>query len=509
MADTDNTMSILPAADSNRLTEVAALVAGAVVPLAFAPFGWWWFAIVGPAVLFRLWLDCPPRRAAWLGWLFGVGLWGAGVYWIYHSLHHFGSAIAPLAALITLVFALAMALTIAALGFVLCRGEPARRGVAWLLLLAPAAWIAQEWVRSWFLTGFPWLLLGTSQIDTPLAGYAPLVGVYGVGLVVAVTAGMLAALPRLRGLTLGVMLAVLAVAWGGGVALDGRDWSEPDGEALSAALVQGNVPQDEKFDSIRRSVDLYTDKTRVVAGDVDLVVWPETAIPTYWDRVAPDLNAFARELGATEVVTGIFTYDRDHHRYYNSVRPLGPARDVYSKQRLVPFGEYLPLRDWLTFLEAVIEIPLGDLAVPDAEQGVIEAAGVRLGAFVCYEAAYPRVVGALAPEAGILINVSNDAWFGDSTAPEQHLEIARMRSLETARPMLRATNTGISAFIDHHGEIGERGAQFEALSMTAEVQPRTGTTPYGRVGDWPVLGLLVLVIGGWILRSRQRRPAAR
>lgn len=492
---------------SHRLaTAGAALVAGAVVPLAFAPHGWWWFALLGPAVLFRLWLDCGPRRAAWLGWLFGVGMWGIGVYWIYHSLHYFGAAIAPLAALLTFAFALAMALTLAALGALVARGSTRRRGAAWLLVLAPVAWVALEWVRSWFLTGFPWLLLGTSQIDTPLAGLAPLIGVYGVSLAVALSAGVIAALPRLRGAALWAALAAVALLWGGGWALDGRDWSRPDGQPLRAGLVQGNVAQDEKFDSVRGSLGLYADMTREIAADVDLVIWPETAIPTFWDRYDAELNAFAAQLDSTEVVTGIFTRDLATGVYFNSIRPLGPRRDTYSKQRLVPFGEYLPLRDWLTFLERVIQIPMSDLVPPSTPQGPIRAAGVRIGAFVCYEAAYPGVVRDLARDAGLLVNVSNDAWFGDSAAPAQHLEIARLRALENGLPMLRATNTGISAIIDHHGGVVARSPQFEAATLVREVQPRTGNTPYTRVGDAPVLILLGLILAGWILR---RRPAAR
>ena len=488
-------------------TAAAALVAGAVVPLAFAPYGWWWFALLGLAVLFRLWLDCGPRRAAWLGWLFGVGMWGGGVYWIYHSLHYFGDAIAPLAILLTIAFALAMALTLAVLGALVARGPTRQRGVAWLLMLAPVAWVALEWVRSWLFTGFPWLLLGTSQIDTPLAGLAPLFGVYGVGLAVAFSAGVMAALPRLRGAGLAAAVAGVVVIWGSGLLLDGRDWNEAEGEPLRAGLVQGNVAQDEKFDSVRRSVELYAGMTREIAADTDLVIWPETAVPTFWDRVEPELNELAVDLDDTDVVTGIFTRDLATGHYFNSIRPLGPERDVYSKQRLVPFGEYLPLRDWLTFLDRVIQIPMSDLVLPPEPQGSIQAGGVRIGAFVCYEAAYPGVVRDLARESGLLVNVSNDAWFGDSAAPAQHLEIARMRALENGLPMLRATNTGISAIIDHHGAIIARSPQFEAATLVREVQPRTGNTPYNRLGDAPVLILLGLVIAGWLLRRRLVRLA--
>lgn len=499
----------------DRGADLAALVAGGLLPLAFAPFGWWWLAVLCPAVLFRLWLDCRPRRAAWRGWLFGVGMWGTGVYWVYHSLHFFGAAIAPLAAAITAVFVLALALIPAILGGLVTRGDPERRGAVWLILVAPAAWVGIEWVRSWLLTGFPWLLLGNSQLDTPLAGHAPLVGVYGVSLAVAFTAGVMAALPRVAGGRRLLLLIPVIGLWLGGALLEGHRWTRPDGAPLRAALVQGNVDQDEKFASLRRSIDLYTDETRSVAGDADVVVWPETAIPTFWGHVADELNAFRLELGDTEVVTGIFTTEPETGLYHNSIRTLGPSPTTYSKQRLVPFGEYLPLRDWLGFLDAIIEIPMSDLTPPEEEQSPLMAGGVAMAAFVCYEAAYPDVIRRLAQDAGVLVNVSNDAWFGDSTAPAQHLEIARMRSLETARPMIRATNTGISAFIDHRGGIGRRGPRFEAITLTHEIQPRTGATPFMVTGNHPVLMLIGLMLVGGIAggvgsagRGTRRDPQA-
>lgn len=477
-----------------RPGDVLALAAGGALALAFSPFGLWPLAVLAPALLFGLWLRCSARQAAWRGWLFGVGLWGAGVYWVYHSLHYFGDAIAPLAAAITVAFVLALALVFAILGALVARGDPADRGAAWLLLTAPAGWVALEWVRSWFLTGFPWLLLGTAQTDTWLAGYAPVLGVYGVSLIVALSAGVLAALIRLPLAGRAAALVAVAAVWSGGALVEGRDWSRPAGEPLRVALIQGNIEQGRKFASLEPSIRAYTERTRDVAAEADLVVWPETAIPTFWYHVADRLNQFILELDGTEVVTGIFIYDRAADRYFNAVRPLGPERGSYHKQRLVPFGEYMPLRTWLQPLERVIDIPMSDLAPGDRAQGPLSAAGIGFATLVCYEAAYPGTVRGLARDAGMLINVSNDAWFGDSSAPAQHLQIARMRSLETARPMLRATNTGISALIDHHGRVVEHGPQFEPATVTGELAPREGDTPYMRLGSWPALLAVALML---------------
>ncbi len=478
-----------------RWGDGGALVAGAVAALAFAPFGWWPLAVFAPAALFMLWRDCGRGRAAWRGWLFGLGYWGAGVHWIYFSLHHFGDAVAPLATVLTVVFAACLALTLALLGALVTVGDARSRSTAWFLLVLPAAWVLLEWFRSWFLTGFPWLLLGTSQVDGPLAAYAPLVGVYGLGLVLALSAGALAGLPWLgvRGRVLAVVL--LAVLWTGAPLVAERPWTQPTGAELEVALVQGDFEQGNKFDSLDQALARYTQMTQRVAGEARLVLWPETAMPTFYSEVAARLDPFAEAMAeqGTHVVTGVFTRG-DGGAYYNAVRPLGENRDDYRKHRLVPFGEYLPLRPLLAPFERFIQVPMSDIASGAAEQPPLQVGPYQLGASVCYEAAYPGVIRSALPAADVLINVSNDAWFGDSTAPHQHLEIARMRALEVGRPLLRATNTGISAIIDHRGNVVARGPQFEPAVVRGAVTPRAGLTPYARWGELPVLGLAVLLL---------------
>jgi apolipoprotein N-acyltransferase len=496
---------MLAAMTGPRARDLLALVAGSVLAFAFAPWGLWPLAVLCPAVLFVLWHEGPRRRAAWRGWLFGVGMWGAGVYWIYHSLHLFGAAVAPLAGALTVGFILALALIPAILGALVVGPDAERRGAAWFLLVVPGAWVLVEWVRSWLLTGFPWLLLGTSQIDSGLGGYAPVVGVYGMGLAVALTAGALAYAWRARWAGRGLALAVAVVVWGTGSVLAGMHWSRAGGQPFDAALIQGNIEQDQKFSTQEKALALYEELTREAAGEAELVLWPETAVPTFYRRVADRLNEFGREMEAenTRVVTGVFTIDTDSRRYYNAVRPLGVSRMAYHKRRLVPFGEYMPLRGYLEFLEAYIQIPMSDIAAGVPNQPPLEVGQHRLGASVCYEAAYPGVIRRMAVGADVLVNVSNDAWFGDSTAPHQHLQIARLRAKETARPMLRATNTGITAIIDHRGGIVSRGPQFEVAVVEARIDPRAGLTPYVRMGDIPAIGaagllaFLPVLIGAW------------
>lgn len=491
-----------------RWGDGGALVAGALAVPAFAPFGWWPLAVLAPALLFVLWRDCGRGRAAWRGWLFGLGYWGVGVHWIYFSLHHFGAAVAPLAVVLTVVFAAGLALTLALLGALVAVGEPRNRSSAWFLLVLPAAWVLLEWFRSWFLTGFPWLLLGTSQVDGPLAPYVPLAGVYGVGLVLAFSAGALAGLPWMRAPGRVLAVVVLAALWAGAPLVAERSWTRPSGAEFEAALLQGDFEQDNKFDSLDQALTRYTRMTERVAGEARLVLWPETAIPTFYSEVAARLDGFAADMAeqGTHVVTGVFTRG-DEGAYYNAVRPLGEGADDYRKRRLVPFGEYLPLRPLLAPFERFIQVPMSDIAAGAEEQPPLRVGPYELGASVCYEAAYPGVIRSALPEADVLINVSNDAWFGDSTAPHQHLEIARMRALEAGRPLLRATNTGISAVIDHRGHVVARGPQFEPAVVRGTVTPRAGLTPYARWGDLPALALaavlLVLAFGTW------RRPRRR
>ena len=491
--------------------DALALLAGIALVAAFAPFDGWPLAVLAPAALFLLWRGCSRGRAAWRGWLFGVGLWGAGVYWIYYSLHLFGAAIAPLAGALTVLFVLALALIPCALGALVARGDVEDRGAVWLLLVVPGAWLVVEWVRSWLLTGFPWLLLGTSQVETWLAGYAPVFGVYGMSLAVAVTAGALALAVIGRWRERALALAVTALIWGGGAMLSGIPWSRAGEFPFDAALVQGNIDQARKFATLERALARYERLTREAADEAELVVWPETAVATFYEREAERLNAFARAMRRrdTAVVTGVFTRGRDGRRYYNAVRPLGVNREAYHKQRLVPFGEYMPLRGALEFLERYIRIPMSDIAAGSRGQPALAVDDIRLGASVCYEAAYPAVMRRMAARSNVLVNVSNDAWFGDSTAPHQHLQIARLRARETARPMLRATNTGISAIIDHRGRIVSRGPAFAVTVVEGRVEPRAGLTPYVRMGDGPAVGagfllaLLPALTGAW----RRRRSA--
>ncbi|MBI3574969.1 MAG: apolipoprotein N-acyltransferase [Gammaproteobacteria bacterium] len=483
---------------------MAALGAGALLPLAFAPFDLFPLAFLLPALLFLLWLDVTPTRAAWRGFLFGLGMFGVGVSWVYVSLHDFGHMPAPLAALATALLVAGLALYPALLGFVQARWCNRQRPTHALLVL-PALWVLFEWIRSWFLTGFPWLNLGYSQSDTWLAGYAPWLGVYGVSLVVAIASGLLArslrAPEKFPRRYLPVLLAIFLGGW-----LAGKiEWTEPAGAPLPVALVQGNVPLELKWQPAYR--DTILERYRALseqAGDARLIVWPEAAIPARLDEIDPDYLADLRQRNA-DFLIGVIERDNVTRSYYNSVMALGRDAGIYRKQHLVPFGEFLPFPALFRRLLDSLHIPMSDFSTGAADQPPLTAAGQKIGVSVCYEDAFGEEIIRALPAATLLVNVSEDAWFGDSLAPHQRIQIARLRALESGRPMLRAANTGPSVVIRHDGEVIARAPQFEEYVLRAAVEPRQGATPYSRWGNNPVVWLLGGLLAAGFLATRRGR----
>jgi apolipoprotein N-acyltransferase len=478
---------------SARYSAIVILLAGALGVTAFAPLGWYPLAYLSLAVLFNQWLADTPRRAFRHGALFGLGYFGAGVSWVYVSVHTYGHVTLLPAALVTAALVVYLCVFPALLGYCLRRWLPAADPFRLLVAFA-AGWILSEWLRGWLFTGFPWLTLGSSQIDAPLAGYAPLAGVYGVGLATAVTAAMLVALLRKRTRLPAVL--TLCVLWAGGWLLDRVEWTRVRGDTLKVALVQGNIAQENKWvpENLKHTLTRYMTLTFELPP-TDLVVWPETAIPAFYDQLQdsliPRLDAELRDTH-TVLLTGIPVLDTATWRYYNSVMSLGAERRFYYKQHLVPFGEYLPLR-WLlgNSLDA-LAVPNADFSSGEPSQPLLEAAGYPVATSICYEVVFAGEIRRALPQAALLVNVSNDGWFGDSLAPHQHLEMARLRAKETGRPMLRATNTGITALIDHSGRVIARSSQFEEAVVTGSITPRQGATPYVLLGNTPVVVLTVL-----------------
>ena len=488
------------------LVYASAFAAGALLACAFAPLNLWPLAILCPALLMWLWEGAAPRRAAWSGFCFGAGTFAFGTPWLYISIHDVAQAPMALALGLVLALVLIMAAYHWLLGYLSARALPASGPWRWLVGL-PALWLLIEWWRGWFLSGFPWLSLGYSQTDTALAGFAPLTGVYGLSALLLVGSGALVALVRAGGPVRIVAAVLLLLPWPVGAALRRVSWTQPSGAPVSVAILQGAVPQDLKWqeDNVEPTRQLYTQLNQQALG-ARLIIWPEAALPQLANEVARYLGqqwSDARQHGS-DLVMGILRVDEDD-KYYNSVLTLADKVSFYDKHHLVPFAEYFPvpgfIRSWLEFMN----LPYSDFTAGAASQPTVAAGGTRLALGICYEDAYGSVNLQALASAGVLVNVTNDAWFGHSWARYQHFQIARMRAIEAQRPLLRAANDGISAMVGAHGEILAQAQQFQPTVLRGTVQPRVGLPPYARFGNW-----LIVVTGllGAAAAAGVRRRAA-
>lgn len=492
------------------LRALAAMVAGAGGVTGFAPFGLWPLSLLSLAVLFSLLAGAPARRSGFmivLAW--GLGFFITGVSWIFISLSVYGGMVSWLAALATLLFCVLLAL-FPATAIALQAGWKASPTTR-MLLLVPLAWSVGEWVRGWLFTGFPWLVMGYSQVPSgPLAGFAPIVGVYGVSFLIALAAGLLAwgATPRRRLAHRAGAVAAIVVLGLCGQALHGVDWTTPEGAPTTVALLQGNVPQDMKWRPEKALATLETYAAMIAAAPAQLIVLPETALPMFEAELPPGYTEELARLGQRhggDVLSGLPTGSLDG-AYYNSVVSFGSSPSQrYHKVHLVPFGEYVPLKAIWGWVIRVLHIPLSDFARGDVQQVPLAIGGQRVAANICYEDAFGEEIIRQLPAASVLANVSNLAWFGESLAPWQHAQMSQMRALETGRMMLRATNTGVTGIIDAKGRMLATLPLFTTGSLAGTIQGYTGSTPYVRWGNAPVLALWGL-IGAGLLFARIRRP---
>ena len=486
------------------LQDALALLLGCLMPLGFAPWSWHLLVVIAPALLILLGVHATARRAAWRGLLFGFGMFAGGVYWVYISFHDFGHLHAVAALTLTLLFILLLAAFPALLMLIVHPLRNARSRLPLALAFA-AGWALLDWVRSWLFTGFPWLALGYAQTDSPLAGYASVVGVFGVSFVTVLLATLLANLVTTRFRSGWKIVAVMTLVVVTGSILSRIEWTEPTGDTLSVALAQGNIEQDKKWlsSSLLDTLDLYMELVES-SLDADVVVLPETAIPENLSRV-PDfveaIDVFAKQRQAT-VLVGI-PIDRNG-KFYNGIKAFGQSQGEYRKRHLVPFGEYMPWRQQIPALKNILDAPMSNFSPGAAQQSSLKTGGYPVGLSICYEDVFADTMFSALPAAQWLINISNDGWFGDSAAPHQHLQITRMRAIESGRYIARATNTGISAIIDHHGEVQASTPQFTRTVLKGEVALRQGATPYITLGDTPfIITLALLFAGGFLVGLRR------
>jgi apolipoprotein N-acyltransferase len=492
-----------------------ALVCGASLTLSFAPFEWWPAAILMPALLMWLWDGATPRRAAVLGFWFNFGTFAVGTYWLYISLRLIGHAPIPLAFFLMLGLAAIMGSYHALLGWAVAKFLPARGPARWMLGI-PGAWLLIEWFRSWFLSGFGWLALGYAHTDNWLGALAPVIGQYGLGLLTLVMAGALITLLRGARRARIAAGAVFVAIWGVAFALRGIEWTQPFGAPIEVAVVQGAVPQDEKWiagnlDSI---VALYESRTREAHG-AQIIFWPESAIPDLANNHITLYRSVYAEASAhgSALVMGTLRAEENprtgEEQYFNSVLAMDKSTqgvEWHDKHHLVPFVEFFPVPQFVRGWLKLMSLPYSDFDRGAAQQAPLSAGGQKIAAGVCYEDAYGATLLPVMDTATMLANVTNDSWFGHSTARYQHLQISRLRAMETGRPMVRAANDGVSAVIDARGGLIATAPEYEANVMRAKVQPRTGFTPYARTGNWPATGLALVfgLLGAYFGRRRKQ-----
>ena len=483
---------------STLLPYIYALLAGLALPFAFAPYNQFWLALIIPAILWHLLQSSSPRKALWQGFIFGIGLFSLGVSWVYNSIHVYGQTPALTAIAITAAFVLVLAIFFAGFAYSivkLMKGLP----VNFRSLIAyPSLWVLWEALRGWAFTGFPWLFIGYTQIDAPLVGFAPIVGIYGISWLTVFSAGLLLYIikvPNLRSkIGVGIFFLMLQLT---GWLLQHVHWTKALGNPIDVVLVQPYTPQELKWVSANtpKIIDnLVTLSKPYFIKNNQIIIWPEAAIPlpiSYAKPLLDELALLAREHNNT-FITGILNR-ADEKRFYNSILAVGNGNGIYYKQHLVPFGEYMPYEDHLGKIFKVLSIPRPATQPGDDMQFGLQAGNLQISPAICYEIAYPSLTWSnfIMARADLLLTISNDTWFGDSLGPHQHLQIARMRALELGRYLLRGTNNGMTAIIDEQGKVTALAPRFQATVLTGTAEAREGKTPLGYYGH----GIVLLFIG--------------
>lgn len=490
-------------------------LAGILFAFSFAPLGWSYFAIIALAILFLSWRNVSPAKGAFYGFLFGLGLFGFGVSWVFVSVHYYGGASILGSGLLTLFFAVFWALFPALTGY-LCIKFKVAEANRWFfnVVIWAAIWMLVENFRGyWLLNGFPWFQVAYSQIDTPLAGFVPLLGVYGTGFI-GVLSALLLAEALLQKQNRVILLSAVVGLWVLGGMLSTVKWTTPQGDKMTVALIQGNISQDQKWASGNRLKTLLKYKQLTEDNwDAKVIVWPETAIPAFLSQVddffLKPLEAEA-QLHQSDLVVSLPIEGEGEHEIYNGVLTLGHERKIYKKNHLLPFGEYLPLQPLSGWVLKLLGVHLGDFTAGGAQQELLTAGGYQFATSICYEDGFGGEVASNSRDAAYLVNVTNDAWFGNSLEPHQHFEIARMRALETGRYLLRATNTGITAIVGPDGKVVKQAVLFEAAVLKGEIEIMHGITPYVLLGDNAILlAISVLLVAVLLVEKFYFIPRAK
>jgi apolipoprotein N-acyltransferase len=495
---------MLLAPKSIKLTCLYSFIAGALLVLGFSPFNLWIMGFVSAALFLNLYHNRSAKHASLIGFCFGLGLFGCGASWIFVSIDTYGNTNAFVATLITGLFIVILAL------FPALQAGLAKRFFKVpfcieALVVFPSLWTAAELIRGSLFTGFPWLLLGYTQTFTFLSGYAKCFSVFGLSWIVAFLSGLILLLIHLMqqkklATALVTALMIMLTLIGGAILHHQKFVKAVPGPELKVALVQGDIPQIIKWSpqALQQITLIYSKLTGPVLN-TPLIVWPENAIPDFPENIMPFINAIDNTTASLKsaIVFGLPIDNPVNHQYYNGALALGDADGMYLKQHLVPFGEYVPLG--LQSFYNFMNIPMSNFTAGPSSVIPMQIHGLPVSIFICYESAYPMELREAA-HSDYIITLSDDSWFGHSLGPYQHQQIDAMRAIETGRPILRATNSGVTSMIDSQGHILVAAPLFIPTVLMGAITPVTGMTPWLEWGIWPVIIFIVtLLIAAWML----------
>ncbi|MCH9644129.1 MAG: apolipoprotein N-acyltransferase [Gammaproteobacteria bacterium] len=474
-----------------------ALIAGALLPLALAPFNIYPLAFFSTAILLFLWMNASNKHSFLYGLFFGIGMFAVGSSWIYISIHQFGNAAPWLSYLITCLFILALALYPATLGWAFTGIFKRKTDTKRALFVFPSLWVLWEALRGWMFGGFPWLLLGYSQLDTPLRGWAPIIGVYGVSWIVAFISGSLVLLARrnsslIKGICVTFMALFVLLGWG----MNKIHWTKPLHKKIKVSLVQGNIPTTVKWDSnqVLNVLQTYKNLTEKHWSS-KLIIWPEAAIPAFPYQVSSYLQTLTQQTRQhrSTIITGIPISDSQQN-YYNGLIVLGKKPQRYLKRHLVPFGEYTPLQSIFGALMHQFNIPMSNFSPGPSNQKPLLIDHIKIAPFICYETAFPVLALNSTIGTNMVVAILDDGWFGKSIALPQQMQMSQMRALETGRPVLTSANTGITGFINPQGIIVSAAPIDKQVVLTRSVYPTVGNTPLMIWNYYPMLGLIIILL---------------